>query len=76
MGVARLQKGRRVAALSSIRSAASRTNYEIINISRASNHKAQLAAERGGAGKLTKMHYVRVIQSDWCICIPECKLLM
>ena len=26
----------------------------IINISRASNHKAQLAAERGGAGKPTK----------------------
>ena len=47
----------------------------LVNISRASNHKAQLAAERGVAGKPTKMHYVRVIQSDWCICIPECKLL-
>ncbi len=29
-----------------------------------------LKAERGGAGKPTKMHYLRVIQSDWCICIP------
>ena len=44
-------KGRRVAALYSIRSA---LTMNIINISRASNHKAQLAAERGGAGKPTK----------------------
>ena len=39
--------GGRVSALSSIRSAVPVLTMNIVNISRASNHRAQLAAEKG-----------------------------
>ncbi len=38
----------------------------IINISRASNHRASACCKEGEELGSQQMHYVRAIQSDWC----------